>query len=327
MRFPLIASGLLLATQAFAATPAEDTVRQALGQIAPNVKIEAAQESAVPGFYEAIAGGEFVYVSKDGRYLLNGSAFDIAAKRDLTQVSRGKVRKAALDRIGPDKRIEFAPQAPIASKHRVTVFTDVDSETSTRLQFFAPDGALLFERFVPAAAGNETQSFLGVSFDNGEIVGRVRIVSGNAALGPDELDIRDLVAMDDFIYGEPVATAGLVIAPPSGTVFQIGSFDLVIGVEAAPAPLSSGRVVFDGRESNPDTPHAPQSPGHDVHVSVPSHRPLPQVAVAVRVTLSNCAVQRVPSACEVTARPAYTVCAMLIVAAEPNCVKVLPSVE
>jgi len=126
MRFPLIASGLLLASQAFAATPAEDTVRQALAQIAPGVKIDAAQESAVPGFYEAIAGGEFVYVSKDGRYLLNGSAFDVAAKRDLTQISRGKVRKAALDRIGPDKRIEFAPLAPMTSKHTVTVFTDVD---------------------------------------------------------------------------------------------------------------------------------------------------------------------------------------------------------
>jgi hypothetical protein len=128
------------------------------------------------------------------------------------------------------------------------VFTDVDSATSTRLQFFAPDGALLFERFVPAAAGNETQSFLGVSFDGGEIVGRVRIVSGNAALGPDEAGVRDLVAMDDFIYGEPVSTAGLVIAPQSGTMFQIGGFDLVIGVGAAPAPVTGGRVMLDGRD-------------------------------------------------------------------------------
>jgi hypothetical protein len=126
------------------------------------------------------------------------------------------------------------------------VFTDVDSATSTRMQFFAPDGALLFERNVPAAAGNETQSFLGVSFDKGEIVGRVRIVSGNAALGPDETDVRDLVAMDDFIYAEPVSIAGLVISPDSGTVFQIGGFDLVIGVDAAASPLTSGRLAFDG---------------------------------------------------------------------------------
>lgn len=128
------------------------------------------------------------------------------------------------------------------------VFTDVDSATSARMQFFAPDGALLFERAVPAATGNETQSFLGVSFDRGEIVGRVRIVSGNAALGPDETDLRDLVAMDDFIYGEPASIAGLVISPDSGTVFQIGGFDLVIGVDAGASPLTSGRLTLDGRD-------------------------------------------------------------------------------
>jgi thiol:disulfide interchange protein DsbC len=125
MRLPLLATGLLLAVQAFAATP-DEVVRKALAPLAPNVKIDAAQESAVPGFYEAIAGGEFIYVSKDGRYLLNGSAYDVTTKRDLTQVSRAKVRRAALDKVGPDKRIAFAPQAPLAAKHTVTVFTDVD---------------------------------------------------------------------------------------------------------------------------------------------------------------------------------------------------------
>jgi hypothetical protein len=129
------------------------------------------------------------------------------------------------------------------------VFTDVDSATSTRLQFFAPDGALLFERAVPAASGSETQSFLGVSFDNGEIVGRVRIVSGNTAFGPDETGALDLVAMDDFIYGEPVSTEGLVISPASGTVFQIGSFDLTIGVESAATPPIDARLRFDGADA------------------------------------------------------------------------------
>jgi thiol:disulfide interchange protein DsbC len=125
MRLPLFATGLLLATGVFAATP-EETVRQATVQFAPNVKVEAVQESQVPGFYEAIVGGEFVYVSKDGRYMLNGRAFDVAGKRDMTEASRAKVRKTALAKIGPDKRIVFAPQAPLATKHTVTVFTDVD---------------------------------------------------------------------------------------------------------------------------------------------------------------------------------------------------------
>ncbi len=117
--------GLSLAAQAFAATP-EETVQKALSSLAPNVKVDVVQESVIPGFYEAIAGGQFVYVSKDGRYLVDGTAYDVAAKRDLTANSRAKARKIALDKIGPDKRIVFAPKAPIATKHTLTVFTDVD---------------------------------------------------------------------------------------------------------------------------------------------------------------------------------------------------------
>lgn len=125
MRLPLFVIGLSLAANVFAATP-EETVRRAMATLAPNVKIDAVQESVIPGFYEAIAGGEFVYVSKDGRYVIDGSAYDVPNKRDLTASSRANVRKIALDKVGPDKRIVFAPKAPIATKHTVTVFTDVD---------------------------------------------------------------------------------------------------------------------------------------------------------------------------------------------------------
>ena len=76
----------------------------------------------------------------------------------------------------------------------------------------------------------------------------MRIVSGNAAFGPDEAGPLDLVAMDDFIYGEPVSTAGLVISPPSGSVFQIGGFDLVIGLDPAATAPSGARLTFDGAD-------------------------------------------------------------------------------
>ena len=126
------------------------------------------------------------------------------------------------------------------------VFTDVDSATSTKLQFFTPDGVLLYERFVPAAAGSETLSFLGVRFDAGEIIGRVRIVSGNAALGVTEAGTVDVVAMDDFIYSEPVATAGLTLGPGSTTMFQTARFDLVMAIGGYAAPLVTGRIIYDG---------------------------------------------------------------------------------
>ena len=127
-----------------------------------------------------------------------------------------------------------------------SVFTDVDSASSTKMEFYAPDGSLIFERFVPATSGAESLSFLGVSFTT-ELVARVRIISGNAALGPDEAGAIDVVAMDDFIYGEPVSTAGLTIAPSTARLFQRGGFDIVVGLQAPTgATLVGGSVKLDG---------------------------------------------------------------------------------
>ena len=125
MRLSLFALGLLLAATVHAATP-DEIVHQAMATLAPNVKIDVVQQSAIPGFYEAIAGGQFVYVSQDGRYVIDGNAYDVVNRSDLTASSRAKARKIALDKVGPDKRIVFAPKAPLATRHTVIVFTDVD---------------------------------------------------------------------------------------------------------------------------------------------------------------------------------------------------------
>ena len=63
-----------------------------------------------------------------------------------------------------------------------SVFSDVDTN-STMMQFFTPGGASLGTFIVPPAAGSETFSFLGVLFDAGELVGRVRITTGQQCPG------------------------------------------------------------------------------------------------------------------------------------------------
>jgi len=85
------------------------------------------------------------------------------------------------------------------------VFTDVDSATSTTLQFFDVDNNELFSAFAPVSPQGGL-SFLGVSFGDAAVA-RVRITSGDTALGPGVFDApgRDLVVMDNFIFGEPVA--------------------------------------------------------------------------------------------------------------------------
>jgi hypothetical protein len=94
------------------------------------------------------------------------------------------------------------------------VFTDVDSANSTSLQFFAGNNTPLANPFSVAVADNGL-SFLGVDFTN-PVIGRVRITSGNTALGPNDSATADVVAMDDFIYAEPVPEPSSVVLLAGG---------------------------------------------------------------------------------------------------------------
>lgn len=104
-----------------------------------------------------------------------------------------------------------------------SIFTDVDTAGSTKIQYFDQNNVSLASFDVPVATGSQGLSFLGVSFTGGVTVGRVRITSGNAALGAAVNDNPgggvDLVVMDDFIYSEPVpepSTLGLCAAGLAG---------------------------------------------------------------------------------------------------------------
>ncbi len=90
------------------------------------------------------------------------------------------------------------------------VFSDVDVEAGAGLAFFNARGELLARVSAPVRSDRAGFSFVGVSF-NAPIVASVRIQSGRSAITGRNADISaggdaDLVAMDDFISGEPHAT-------------------------------------------------------------------------------------------------------------------------
>ena len=85
------------------------------------------------------------------------------------------------------------------------VFSDVDTDATT-IEFFNEDDVFLTDFIVPSLAGTATFSFMGIQFDQGEKIGRVRITTGDAALGPND-GVADVVVMDDFLYAEPVPEA------------------------------------------------------------------------------------------------------------------------
>lgn len=89
------------------------------------------------------------------------------------------------------------------------VFCDVDSATGgdrSLIRVYDKNGRQLSAASAPVL--NNGLSFVGISFNAGERVARVVIESGNAGLSSSNTDGTagvDVVAMDDFIYGEPRA--------------------------------------------------------------------------------------------------------------------------
>lgn len=110
-----------------AAGSAEARAVEAIRTLSANITIDKVGSAPMPGFREALAQGQVVYVSDDGRFLFlpgsGGALFDTHAKRNLSEDTLAGMRKDLVKTIPVSERIVFAPPNP---KHTVTVFTDVE---------------------------------------------------------------------------------------------------------------------------------------------------------------------------------------------------------
>jgi PEP-CTERM motif len=150
-----------------------------------------------------------------------GSGFEVSANAGIAPIEFGNI-----DATYPTVFATFSPQrlftaigsnitdvrffvagtnTPAVTSAFGAIFTDVDTIGSS-LQFFDVFNNSLGTFAVPSLIGNETFEFLGVIFDS-PVISRVRITSGNAALGAGINDggAIDLAVMDDFLYAEPQA--------------------------------------------------------------------------------------------------------------------------
>jgi hypothetical protein len=107
-----------------------------------------------------------------------------------------------------DQLFEVAGQpTPAASRGIGIVFSDVDLANKTTIELFAQDGSSLGTFPAPVRSDAAGLSFLGVTYTDA-IIARVRITLGTGALGAGVNDItaggtKDLVVLDNLIYGEP----------------------------------------------------------------------------------------------------------------------------
>ncbi len=99
------------------------TMRAALKAAVPLAEPDSLKASVFPGMYEAVFGTQILYVSSNGRYLLEGDLFDLKNRANLTEKLRQAGRAKAINDIDPKSMIVFAAENP---KYVVSAFTDID---------------------------------------------------------------------------------------------------------------------------------------------------------------------------------------------------------
>lgn len=125
---PFLATLLIAATFGVrAADTADDdlvaVMEESLGRVIADVEVKSVKESVLPGIYEVVVGANVVYLSRDGRYFVQGDLIDLNERTNLTENKRVEARVAALENLDPDDIIEFGPAEP---ENVIYVFTDID---------------------------------------------------------------------------------------------------------------------------------------------------------------------------------------------------------
>lgn len=137
----------------------EEAIRQAFKKAMPELKINSVKMSEAKGLYEVYAGPSVLYVSEDGKYLIEGHLIDIAAKKDLTEAKMAITRQQLLTNISEDKMIIFEPAI---KKYKVTVFTDIDCgycrKLHSEIDQYMAEGITVQYLFYPRA-GKGSESY------------------------------------------------------------------------------------------------------------------------------------------------------------------------
>ncbi len=108
---------------AMAADEGAEKVRASLAVLIPHLKADAITPSPVSGLYEVVFGNHIVYVTEDGRYLVQGRITDLETRTPITEMRERQLKKALLDTLDEKDMIVYGDTD---LPYTVTVFTDID---------------------------------------------------------------------------------------------------------------------------------------------------------------------------------------------------------
>lgn len=135
-----------------------DQVRERLSALVTGETEISVAESPLPGILQVRLGSDIVYMTDDGRYLLQGRVLDLDTRQDITDQAKSKIRRELVDGIDYDKLIPYGPDD---AEYEIIVFTDVDCGYCRRLhqqvQEYNDAGIRInYAAFPRAGIGSET---------------------------------------------------------------------------------------------------------------------------------------------------------------------------
>ena len=116
---------LVLSPSLAAAQDDEAVTRAEIATRLNGVEASDLRDTMLEGFYEINIGSRVGYITRDGRFLVEGEVYDLETSRNLTEASRERVRVDLLSGVDRSQMIVFSPEGrPV--EHTITIFTDVD---------------------------------------------------------------------------------------------------------------------------------------------------------------------------------------------------------
>jgi thiol:disulfide interchange protein DsbC len=154
-RVAQIALTTLVLAAASAAADEAATIRAALAKVLPEFKPTSVQPTPIKGMYQVEIGPQVMFVTGDGRYLIDGAIVDLNTRENIAESAQDKARLRAIDAIGEDNMIVFDAPDP---KHTVTVFTDIDCgycrKLHSQIDEYNAEGISVRYMFFPRSGAN-----------------------------------------------------------------------------------------------------------------------------------------------------------------------------
>lgn len=155
---------LLLSGLSFASNPDNAVIQNIKKNLQLVIPVEPDKISKTPvqGLYEVMYGPRLVYVTEDGRFLVQGSIIDMQTRENITEPRLMQAKIDAVEGVGTDNMLVFSPPEGVEVKHRVNVFTDIDCGYCRKLHSemadYNKEGIEIRYLFYPRA-GRGTESY------------------------------------------------------------------------------------------------------------------------------------------------------------------------